>query len=122
MFPQEEKSNLNPDLAIENTPGNGDTIFPHVLDLLWCLLRGAESRGEGSCTHCQPAGQDTPKWGQWGTSAEGGSAPAWPKQHRSCVADIFDIFVASGFGLLHGETSTEWAVLSIQIFYFGAAC
>lgn len=24
--------------------------------------------------------------------------------------------VASGFGLLHGETSTEWAALTIQIF------
>lgn len=54
-----------------------------------------------------------------GHLCRGGSAPAWPNQQRNHVADIFE---ASGFELLHGETSIEWAVLSIQIFYFGTAC
>lgn len=96
--------------------GNRDTIFAPVWDLLWCLVRGAESRGEGSCTHCQPAVQDKLNWGQWGTSAERGSAPAW--QERSCLADIL---VVSGFGLLHGETRTEWLFWEFR-FWISVLC
>lgn len=53
------------------------------------------------------------KWGQQGTSAQGVQLQPGPSNREAGR-----YFVASGSGLLHGETSTEWAILRIQIFWY----
>lgn len=95
---------------------NRDTIFAPVWDLLWCLVRGAESRGEGSCTHCHSLLYKT-RWTEASGALLQRGAQHQPGK-REVVWQIFWWSVALGSSMVRQELNGCFENSDFEFWYY----